>query len=249
MIFMYNVKLRVHITPIGFELDRVILPLVDMKADKVWLISKEESRDKAKPYKDKIIARLKKLKINYDCTDCEITDMYDILRSMRMIIEKEYRNDIFINVSSGSKIAAIAGMMASMIFKDRTRIIPYYVEPMKYPGETKRSKPQSEGLKEIQILPDYKIEQPEPHLISILKIIEKCDGCISKKELIQNASKDGLITVGGADMNRKQSEYMCLNKNYIEPLVSWGLITVQKIGRRKKIMLTKEGQNMLKFLD
>ena len=32
------VNLRIHIAPVGFEIDRIIIPAVRMKADKVWLI-------------------------------------------------------------------------------------------------------------------------------------------------------------------------------------------------------------------
>jgi len=31
-------NLRVHIAPVGFEIDRVIIPAKKLKADKVWLL-------------------------------------------------------------------------------------------------------------------------------------------------------------------------------------------------------------------
>ena len=37
------VNLRIHIAPVGFELDRIILPAVRMKADKVWLIAHDNT--------------------------------------------------------------------------------------------------------------------------------------------------------------------------------------------------------------
>ena len=30
--------LRVHVAPVGFEVDRIVLPAIEMKADRVWLI-------------------------------------------------------------------------------------------------------------------------------------------------------------------------------------------------------------------
>ena len=33
------VNLRIHIAPVGFEIDRIIIPAVRMKADKVWLVA------------------------------------------------------------------------------------------------------------------------------------------------------------------------------------------------------------------
>ncbi len=243
---MYGVKLRVHIVPVGYEFDRIILPLKRMTADKVWLISKGGDDDKGQPYKDRIIPTLKKLKIIYDSAECDITDLYDVLRVMRVIIEKEKGNDIFINVSSGSKIEAIAGMMASMIFKNGTRLIPYYAVPKKYLAEPKHSEQQSRGLSDIRILPEYRIEQPHGQLISLLKIIGEHKEKISKKDLIKIAMEKKLIVIGGK--KQEQSKYMSLNKNYLDQLRAWRLIDIEKDGRKKNILLTEEGRNMLRFL-
>lgn len=47
---------RIHISPVGFEIDRVVLPLIQMEADKVWLIAERDpDLDKGKPYFDKVI--------------------------------------------------------------------------------------------------------------------------------------------------------------------------------------------------
>ncbi|MFY9796758.1 MAG: DUF6293 family protein [Candidatus Nitrosopolaris sp.] len=35
--------LRVHIAPVGFELDRIVLPAIRMKADIVWLSIREKN--------------------------------------------------------------------------------------------------------------------------------------------------------------------------------------------------------------
>ena len=56
-----NLKLRVHIAPVGFELDRIVIPAKKMRADKVWLISHTvRSADKARPFLEKIKKTLEK---------------------------------------------------------------------------------------------------------------------------------------------------------------------------------------------
>ena len=48
-------KLRVHIAPVGFEVDRIVIPAVRMRADKVWLIVHDSpAEDKAHKYQLKI---------------------------------------------------------------------------------------------------------------------------------------------------------------------------------------------------
>ena len=43
-------KLRVQIAPVGFEIDRVVLPAKQERADRVWLLTHEnKSDDKAGP--------------------------------------------------------------------------------------------------------------------------------------------------------------------------------------------------------
>ena len=55
------VNLRVHIAPVGFEIDRIIIPAVKMKADKVWLVAHDNvAEDKASKYRQKIEKLLEK---------------------------------------------------------------------------------------------------------------------------------------------------------------------------------------------
>ena len=51
---------RIHISPVGFEIDRIVEPAKMDNADLVYLISHDNlSTDKAKPYVKAIIKRLK----------------------------------------------------------------------------------------------------------------------------------------------------------------------------------------------
>ena len=55
------VNLRIHIAPVGFEIDRIIIPAVRMKADKVWLVAHDAiAEDKASKYRQKIEKELEK---------------------------------------------------------------------------------------------------------------------------------------------------------------------------------------------
>ena len=44
------IKLRVHITPLGYEIDRIVIPATRMKADRVYLLRHDNySEDKSGP--------------------------------------------------------------------------------------------------------------------------------------------------------------------------------------------------------
>ena len=240
-------KLRVHIVPLGFEIDRIVLPAQEMKADKIWLLRHNNpSQDKSKSYSDKITKELKKQKISVEFAEADRGDVFHILKTVKEIFEKEKENDIYVNVSSGSKIQAIGCMMACMMFKE-CRVTPYYAEPDSYPST--QGKQQSTGLKNIVSLPKYEIQKPRQELIDALQIIQTHDGKITKKEMAILAEESKLITIGARDENQSQARFASLDKNIIQPLEEqWKFIEIEKIGRNRWIKITPDGINAAKFL-
>ena len=240
-------KLRIHIAPVGFEYDRIVLPAVQMKADKVWLIREANpSKEKASKYIEMIRKDLQKKNIQVAYAESDRQDLFDILKTVKEIFEKEKDNDIYVNVSSGSKIQAISCMMACMMFREYTPT-PYYAEPEEYAST--QGKPQSSGLKDIVDLPKYEMRKPKRELIEALKIIQEKNSPITKKEMAILAEQKNLITVTAQDENKNQARYASLDKNIIKPLEEqWKFVIVEKIGRNHLIKMTPEGRNAAKFL-
>jgi hypothetical protein len=170
-----------------------------------------------------------------------------------MIILREKGNHILVNVSVGSKIQAIASMMACMMFKDIVAIKPYYIVPKKY-SIIPQQKQETEGMDKIIPLPDYKIEVPSKKLVKCLELInDHGGGRVSKKRLKDIAIQNKLIHEGRREDNKsdeysEQAGFMALNKTLIEPLRSWGFITIEKLGSHHVVSLTNEGRDALRFL-
>jgi hypothetical protein len=249
--------LRIHIAPVGFEVDRIVLPAIRKKADRVWLITEPtHQEDKGSPYAKSIARKLKESNIDCQQASADRVDLFDILRALRTIIMREKGNYILVNVSVGSKIQAIASMMACMMFKDMATIRPYYVVPERYNTVLldEKKNQETEGMKDIITLPEYKIEIPNEKLIKCMHMISlHKDNRITKRELKDLALNNNLIQVGKNDTQdkgerRDQAAYMALNKNLIEPLMEWKFINVEKIGSRHIVSLTDEGINALRFL-
>ena len=80
--------LRVHIAPVGFEVDRIVLPAIRKKADRVWLITDKPSHqeDKGSPYAESIVKKLKASNIDCQQASADRIDLFDILRALRIII-------------------------------------------------------------------------------------------------------------------------------------------------------------------
>jgi hypothetical protein len=257
-ITMHNVMaslqiLRVHVAPVGFETDRIVLPAINMKADRVWIIVHDKAHeDKGDKFVKAIQSKLRNARIECLQTQADRIDLFDILRALRMIFLKERENSILVNVSVGSKIQAIASMMACMMFKDLGMIKPYYVVPERYNSSLleREDKQETEGVRNIIGLPEYKIEIPSDKLIRCLGLIdERAGGKITKRELKDLAIENNLIHVDDKKISSDQAAYMALNKNLIEPLLIWRFITESKVGSHHVISLTEDGKHALKFLN
>ena len=153
-----------------------------------------------------------------------------------------------VNTSTGSKIQSIASMMAGMMFKDFGNKQPYYTEPEIYMSNPDEQ--ETEGLKKIIDLPDYRIEIPSKNLIKSLEIINKEKvGTVTKKRLRDLALRENLIHVDETNENKDTSVYMALDTHILGPLQKWNFVTIEKIGKRRIVSLSEDGKNALKFLN
>ena len=165
------VNLRIHIAPVGFEIDRIIIPAVRMKADKVLLIAHDTiAEDKSNKYRQKIEKELEKKGIKTEIAYANRLRLFPIIKAVTGIIFKERKNDIYVNVATGSKIHAIGCMMACMLFDDREKIHPFYAQAEKYP-EYEGTGQQTYGVSEIHSLPTYRIGTPKWELLEAMRII------------------------------------------------------------------------------
>jgi len=240
---------RVHIAPLGFEIDRIMLPIKQTKADKLYLIVHEKTaEDKSGPYLKKITSECKKLNVDLELSYANRLGIFNMIKLVKEIIQDNAKNYIYVNVASGSKIQAIACMMACMILKGCTNIQPFYAEPEKYAAF--EGKQQSFGLKDTIPLPTYEIQTPKQKLLDALNILYIHDKQrMTKKEMAEICEENKLIVVNAEDENHSQVRFASLDKNIIEPLEKqWGFIEVEKIGRNRWINITEEGKNAAEFL-
>ena len=244
-----HARLRIHIAPLGFESDRVVLPAIEMKADKVWILTHNNPKKiDAKPFLDNIKSRLKKEKIEHEIKKLNRLDLSSTIKGVKTIMSEGKDNTYYVNVSSGSKIQAVACTMACMMFNQKDNLIPYYVQPkdyFKYNGEQ-----MSTGLEKIIYVPKYEIKTPNKKLIQTLKIIKQNDNKINKSNLAIAADKEKIIEIGAKKDNYEQARFTSLDKNIIQPLKdNWKFVKVEKIGRTRWIELTPEGERVLQILE
>ena len=242
-------NLRVHIAPVGFEIDRIVIPAVKMKADLVYLIADENiATDKSTKFQTEIVKQLKKKKIKSKVIYANRLQLFDIIRVVKGIILDHRDDEFYVNVASGSQIHAIACMMACMVFDDRERIHPFYPQAESYPVY-KANEQQTYGVKEIFGLPTYQLLTPKPELLAALKIIKEHDGRIQKKVLAKEAEERKILNIGARKENHSNALFASLDKKIIQPLLNtWGFIEEEKIGKNRWIYFSDDGKYASEFL-
>ncbi len=94
------VNQRIHIAPVGFEIDRIILPAVEMKADLVYLVVHDNpSADKAQKYHIEIQKQLKKKKIKTETVYANRFRLFDIIRIVKELIQENRKDSFYVNVA------------------------------------------------------------------------------------------------------------------------------------------------------
>src|SRR5579864_6987817 len=143
-------NLRIHIVPVGFEFLRVTEPLIRMQADKVYLVTYQEDDNATKFFakiKKELSQKYRHIKVEEVFID--IWDLYECIQKFREIILLEKGNHVYINVSTGTKITAIAGMLSCMLWD----AVPYYA-PVRYPSSQEIEMP-TEQVLDPESLPVY----------------------------------------------------------------------------------------------
>ena len=242
---------RIQIAPVGFEIDRVVIPAKKEKAEKVYLIVHknitEENYSIHTKYYTEIQRRLKAAKIETELVYCDWQNVEEITRVARDLILKEAGNEIAINLASGSKNHAIGLDRACMTFRKRDNIHPFYPEAKKWTA-FKYPKQQSEGVVEIKQIPIHRIIVPEPELIIALKIIKR-----DSQDIPMHKGKKGVKKKDLAKSlfgNSEKTSLTKLQRNITQKLENtWRAIEIIEVGRTDWISLNSEGRYLRYILN
>ena len=233
-------QLRIHVGAVDHHVERIIEPMIRLRADKAYLLTFAE-KDAASDYLKKTKAILKKHHIPVTVICVDIWDLMACLEKMRELIKDEKGNQIFFNVSSGTKITAISSMIACMLWNCE----PYYAKT-EY-NEIKISKKVvPEKIQNVVSIPTYKIITPKPEFLQLLKILKENNDRMKKKYLIEELRKLELIYPVGSQELSKPAEHGQL-KTILEPMVKLEYVDVETIGRNSFVSITEQGKNTLKI--
>lgn len=233
-----DVAQRVHLMPVGYENDRIVLSAERFSADRVVLLEYDDQTPHPS-YSDTVRERLSDAGIEHETVECDIFDFYDSLGTIAELATRLADHDVYVNLATGSKVTAIGGMIACMA----TGATPYYVRAERYAAETDGDV--AEGIREVTELPTYPMEHPDPQQVAIMAHLEAENGA-TKRALIDLGEDEALPFLAEHDAANRKSQYRLLDSHVLSPLSETGYVTITERGRSKRVELTESGRNTLR---
>lgn len=236
----YRGSKRVHIAPQGYETERIYKAAIEANADKVVLLVYEDQTDRGDECQDEVTEKLEEENIEWAQKSCDIFDISSTLHAIGEVIHEHPGDEIMVNISSGSKITAVAGVIACMA----TGAHPYYVKAENYEGSTVAT-----GVDEIIDVPAHPIGLPNEQFLEVMEWIQEESGSdergITKGELVDYAQEVDLPLLANYNRSDRRNWYQPVTKEIIEPLRDSGFLEETRIGQEKRIRLTEHGEEML----
>jgi uncharacterized membrane protein len=199
---VYFMQEIVHIVPVGMDSPDRFLVFKHIPATKVILITgslKKKGTEKEEALARKIIDKLVAVLGSVMKVEVEETDVFDYKSNLELIarlIKEHEEAEVFINLSSATKIMLFAGFMAASLFGARL----YYVSPKEYittaleeacktddldklkklMGGNCDEVYLSRGVRHVSELPVLKMEPPKEEELEILKAIKNAGGKVDR---------------------------------------------------------------------
>jgi hypothetical protein len=195
----------------------------------------------------------------------DYVDYIEIIQQISKIVKKEREENpnvtIYINISSGSKITAIASIEAAKIWD----LEDYYVYSSKYQYD---GGPMHTGDYYIEKPETFPTQRPDKNHIQTLKLIETMlirkyngkalleDKLVSDekfvyfKELIRELEFANIIDLErkNKEASKQKSALYMKAKDFLDPLEkTLGYITISKDKRNRKVYLTNKGEILTKI--
>ena len=241
-------RARVHVAAVGFEVERVVEPIARDRADRAYLVTRAD-RDDAAAFVEEVDRRLRRgaWPIDVRIVRTELWDVFGALAAYRQIFEAERRLErraegvvpLQVNVSTGTKITAIAGTLACMLWRGE----PYYVRVSRawYTGHAPKVRPINDVVDTVEPVGVYELRQPSVELVDVLEALQRRGGSLRKHELLRELRLER--GDAGAGAPRSSQAAHGLLRRRLEPLERrWGFVRVDPGGPRGRVHLTEQGK-------
>jgi len=252
----------VHIIPMGYEIDRVVVPFQEFSAHRVHLISMADLPQYSDPaecamtskqhfYDEQVIEMLQKRGMIVQLHRIDMFDIISVMQTISKIIltEKYDGNRVYVNMSACGKIASVGATLAAMTHDVRL----YYVRADRYAADLKEQMEHGISIcssPRLWQLENFMFTLPEESSLIVLGFLNLQHNEVSCNDiirfLIENSISGFEIKFWELPYEEKrkcQTKYLVkLQNKILNKLHNEGYIERRKVGRNTMVKITKSGQ-------
>lgn len=253
---------RVHIVPVGGAVERMVSPVLELSADRAYLLAGEGGATRTPA--DSVAERLASEGVETAIEPVDQGTVYAVLGLVTTLADRHADDVVRVNVSTGSRLATIGAALACM--DDDTGAEAYHV-PTDGAAVAGREN-------DVAVVPDYPIESPSRDEVATMAIVATLDTAVytpKKRDLIDEAIRlqhdlDRPIPfaerlVRSADVpatqvtafddlgaSERKGAYRTFRERALTELEARGYVVVddESVGRSDRITLTPTGEAALR---
>ena len=255
---------RVHLIPLGHEIDRAVKPFNAYRAERAYVIVVPDNADldeqmleKQRHYTKRVCEGLLAAGVHPEVAYCNMFDILDVLRVVSSLIVREKRlgNDILINMSACGRMTSVAVTMAAMVHG----VTAYYVHADRYATGGDAALEADHGLSivetgRVEPLYNFSIMMPDTECQLLLCELYRRGQGMTSEGLFDFCHKKGFEGYGELppEKRNKPGEYSSgpknrellnrTNRKYLHKLEATGYITRIWTGRRFSVHITDAGK-------
>lgn len=237
---------RVEVAPVGYYVDRVVEPITRHEADRIYLVrARDDSEDRAAPFREKVIKQLRAWRPSVEVRVVK-TDLWTLetaVETFSAIIRSEVQagNSVWVNLSTGSKLEAVAAALACM----GNGGVPYYVRMRSY-ERSEPPKPLASGVASIDTVPTFGLAAPSEAGLQLLSLLAENLTGLSKKDLIRGIEELGLFPpeIANRTVQARYARLQAILDRLAEPP---GLVELEGRRRAGRVRITARGRLALRI--
>jgi hypothetical protein len=222
---------------VGYEVERLYQPIVDMHADiGILLMRSSTDRPRALQTAQEATKLLRKKNIKTEQVNCDLWDTNDVVNVIGGILSAVPSHDYFFNASTGPKPSCIAGVVAASFWPLKA----YYVAAdYDHPGVRWEEDRKVRGSP--RFFTALSAEGPDQGAMAVMTQLVTRGEPVRKKELIEAMKSEGLIGAASKRASSPQALHGQLD-SILWRLERWGFVRLVGHGKSLRISLTEHGK-------
>lgn len=252
---------RVHLIPLGHEIDRAVKPFTISNADRAYVITVPDTAhlervmlEKQRHFTEKVCEGLTRARVIPTVLYCNMFDILEVLRVISSLIvkEKQKDNEIYVNMSACGRKTSVAVTIAAMIHKVQV----YYVSADHYATGENAAQEDEHGLSivdnvRVETFFNFEIMMPDQDSLKLLSALYDHPAGMRSRDLFiyfHQIGVDGYEELpsekkGDFVSGRKSRELLNrTNRNYLYKLEEAGYIKREWKNRNFIITITNSGR-------